>query len=344
MRATVLNDQALGKQAGRFVWLSIDTEDAKNQAFLEKYAWEAVPTFDVIDPKSEKIAYSWIGAVDLPGLLARFDEAESAFRRTDAVAPGAPSTPDAEVLAMALAGKNEECALRALELLPDLSPGSVKASVASTGLDCALSSPEKANWRGAALVILGVTVHEALSYPGLLDDDRAGLYASLVDAKDRQHDEVGGKARAAEWITWLNAQAMSAPSVEARAALDGYRVSAALRAGTPEAVLTAIEASERDLPNDYNPPARLATVLRELGRYDEALAASDRAIAKVYGPRTIRLWEDRATIFEKKGDPENAKAALRHAIDFAGTLPASERTKRTIARLEKRVGQVGRPD
>jgi len=343
MRATVLNDKALAKQAGRFVWLSIDTEDSKNAAFLEQYPWEAVPTFDVIDPKIEKIAYSWIGAVDLAGLLARFDEAESAFRRTDAVAAAAPSTADAEVLALALAGKNEECALKALELLPGLPPGSVKASVAATGLDCALSSPEKTKWRGTALVILEVTTHEALAYDGLLDDDRAGLYASFVDARDRQHDDAGAKARAAEWVTWLNAQAMSAPSVEARAALDGFRVSAALRAGTPELVLSAIEASERDLPNDYNPPARLATVLRELGRYDEALAASDRALAKVYGPRTIRLWEDRATIFEKKGDPENVKSALRRAIDFAATLPASERTKRTIARLEKRLGQVGRP-
>ena len=164
---------------------------------------------------------------------------------------------------------------------------------------------------------------------------------ALVDARDRQHDEVGGKARAVEWLNWLNAQAMGAPSVEARAALDGNRVAAAVRAGQPEFALVAIQASERDLPADYNPPARLATVLREMGRYDDALAASDRALAKVYGPRTIRLWEDRATIFEKKGDPEGAKGALKQAIAFASSLPPSERIKRTIDRLEKRLSQVG---
>ena len=337
MRATVLTDAALAKQAGRFVWLSIDTENEKNAAFLDRYPWQAVPTFEVLDAKTEKIAYSWIGAIDLAGLLERFDEAESAFRRTDAVAAALPSSPDAAVLALSLAGKNEECALRAMELLPGLQPGSVKANVASTGLDCALTSPEGPKWRPVALFMLEVTTREALDYDGLLDDDRSGLYGALVDARDRRHDEVGGKARAVEWLDWLNAQAMSAPSVEARAALDGYRVTAALRAGQPERVLVAIQASERDLPGDYNPPARLAIVLRELGRYDEALAASDRALAKVYGPRTIRLWEDRATIFEKKGNPEEAKAALRRAIAFASTLPASERTKRTIARLEKRL-------
>jgi len=335
MRATVLNDAALPKQAGRFVWLSIDTEEAKNAAFLDKYPWQAVPTFEVIDAKTEKIAYSWIGAIDLAGLLVRFDEAEAAFRRTDAVAAAVPSSPDAAVLDLSLAGKDEECALLALKLLPNLPPGSVKANVASTGLNCALSAKEDAKWRPAALFILEVTTHEALDYDGLLDDDRSGLYGALVDARDRQHDEVGGKARAAEWLDWLNAQAMGAPSVEARAALDGNRVSAAIRAGAPERVLVAIQASERDLPNDYNPPARLAVVLRELGRYDEALAASDRALAKVYGPRTITLWEARATIFEKKGDKEAAKGALKQAIAFASSLPPSERMKRTIARLEK---------
>jgi tetratricopeptide (TPR) repeat protein len=337
MRATVFTDAALAKHAGRFVWLSIDTENEKNAAFLDRYPWQAVPTFEVIDAKTEKISYSWIGAIDIAGLLVRFDEAEAAFRRTDATAAASPSSPDVGVLELSLAGKHEECARRALELVPVLPPGIVKANVASTGLDCALSAPEKEKWRSTAIVMLEVTTHEALGYDGLLDDDRAGLYATLVDARDRQHDEAGGKSRAVEWLDWLNAQAMGAPSVEARAALDGYRVSAALRAGAPERVLVAIQASEHDLPNDYNPPARLATLLRELGRYDEALAASDRALAKVYGPRTIKLWEDRATIFEKKGDPEGAKGALKQAIAFASTLPPSERTKRTIARLEKRL-------
>lgn len=337
MRATVFTDAALAKQAGRFVWLSIDTENEKNTAFLDRYPWQAVPTFEVIDAKTEKIAYTWIGAVDLAGLLVRFDEAEAAFRRTDAVAAASPSSVDVSVLELALAEKNEECALLALKLLPDLPPGIVKANVASTGLDCALSSPEKTKWRPAAMVILEVTTREAVDYEGIPDDDRSGLYGALVDARDRQHDEVGGQARAVQWLDWLNAQAMGAPSVEARAALDGYRVSAALRAKQPERALVAMQASERDLPGDYNPPARLATVLRELGRYDEALAASDRALAKVYGPRTIRLWEDRATIFEKKGDPDGAKGALKQAIAFASSLPPSERIKRTIARLEKRL-------
>jgi tetratricopeptide (TPR) repeat protein len=344
MRATVFTDAALKKQAGRFVWLSIDTEDVKNAAFLDRYPWEAVPTFQVIDAATEKIAYTWIGAVDVAELVRRFDEGEKAFHRTDQTAAALPSSPDAAVLAMSMAGKNDECAQRALALLPDLPAGGVKAAVAATGLDCALSAKAEAPWRASAIATLESAVREAVKYDGLLDDDRSGLYLALVDARDRQNDEAGGKTVALSWLDWLDVQARSAPSAEARAALDGYRVSASQRAGAPERVLATIQLSERQLPNDYNPPARLALVLRDMRRYDEAIAASDRALAKAYGPRTITILDARATIFEKKGDPEGAKAALRQALAFAGTLPESERNKRTIARIEKRLGQVGRAD
>ena len=344
MRATVFTDATLKKQAGRFVWLSIDTEDVKNAALLDRYPWEAVPTFQVIDPKTEKISYSWIGAVDVAELVRRFDEGESAFRRPDATEAALPSSPDAAVLALSMAGKNDECAQRALALLPGLPSSGAKAAVAATGLDCALSAKPEVPWRATAIATLEAAVREAVNYEGLLDDDRSGLYLALVDARDRQNDEAGGKAVAVSWLDWLDAQARSAPSPEARAALDGYRVSASQRAGAPERVLATIQASERELPKDYNPPARLALVLRDMGRYDEAIAASDRALAKVYGPRTITILDARATIFEKKGDPEGAKAALRQALTFAATLPDSERTKRTIARIEKRLGQVGRAD
>jgi tetratricopeptide (TPR) repeat protein len=174
-----------------------------------------------------------------------------------------------------------------------------------------------------------------------LDDDRSGLYGILVDARDRQHDEAGGRIVAVRWLDWLDEQARNAPSAEARAALDGYRVSAALRAESPERALAPIQTSERDLPDDYNPPARLATILRELGRYDEAIAASDRALLKVYGPRKLTVLDARATILEKKGDLAGARAALEQALAYAATLPPVQQPKRMIAKIEKRLPALG---
>lgn len=344
MRATVLTDAALTKHAGRFVWLSIDTEDAKNAAFLERYPWEAVPTFEAIDATTEKVAYQWMGAVDVGELVKRFDEAESACHRTDATVAAGPTSPDTALVALSMDGKDEECAKQALALLPSLPNTGVKASVASTGLECALSCPNDAPWRPAALATFEGVVRDALTYEGLLDDDRSGLYGVLIESRDGQGDAPGGKAAAVGWLDWLDAQARSAPNSEARAALDGYRVSAAQRADAPERVLAIIQKSEQELPNDYNPPARLAVVLRLLRRYDEALAASDRALAKVYGPRTLTLLDARATILEQKGDLAGAKSVLTEALTYSGTLPASLRPKGAIARVEKHLGQLGATD
>lgn len=332
MRATVFTDPALARHAGRFVWLSIDTENERNAAFLEKYPWKAVPTFQVIDPRTGDVVYHWLGAVDANALAKRFDEAEFALTQTRPDgAPRLPSSADAEVLALAMAGKNDECLAAASARWEALPPGGEKAGVAAIGLDCALSSksPEATTFEAR--------VKDATGYPGLLDDDRSSLFGALVDARDRQEDEAGGKAAAIAWLDYLDAQAKSAPGAEARAALDGHRVSAAIRAGDPARMIPALEASVRDLPEDYNPPARLALLLREAGRLDEALAASDRALAKAYGPRKLNLLDARATILEKKGDPDGAKAVLRQALEFAQTLPEPQRPKGMIARIEKRL-------
>lgn len=338
MRATVFTDPKLAEHAGRFVWLSIDTENEKNAGFLEKYPWEAVPTFQVIDPGSGDVVYRWLGAVDVATLSKRFDEAEAAVRtvRPDG-APKIPSSADAEVLALSMAGKNEECVRLAEERWTALPPGGEKAGVAAIGLDCAFSLDPSAPGRAEAIARFEGRVKEATAYPGLLDDDRSSLYGALVDARDRQDDEAGGKAQALAWLDWLDAQAKSAPNAEARAAQDGHRVSAALRAGDPARMIPALEASERDIPGDYNPPARLAVLLREAGRLDEALAASDRALAKAYGPRKLLLLDARATILEKKGDAEGAKSVLRQALEYAQTLPVPQRPKGMIARIEKRL-------
>src|SRR5215510_12340000 len=79
MRATVLTDKSLARHAGRFVWLSIDTEDEKNAAFLSAYPWDAVPTFEAIEPESRKQVYRWVGAVNKEQFVDRLAEAERAI-------------------------------------------------------------------------------------------------------------------------------------------------------------------------------------------------------------------------------------------------------------------------
>jgi hypothetical protein len=75
-----------------------------------------------------------------------------------------------------------------------------------------------------------------------------------------------------------------------------------------------LEQSERDFPDDYNPPARLARVYLGLGRLDDALAAVRRAESKAYGPRTLRVLSTEADILIAMKKPKEAKDALLRAV------------------------------
>ncbi|MFY9552844.1 MAG: thioredoxin family protein, partial [Thermoanaerobaculia bacterium] len=75
MRAFVFTDQALAKDASRFVWLSIDTEKAQNAPFSSKYPIKAWPSFYVIDPRTETVALRWVGAATVSQLQKIFDQA-----------------------------------------------------------------------------------------------------------------------------------------------------------------------------------------------------------------------------------------------------------------------------
>ena len=68
MRAFVFTDKALGRHAGQFVWLSIDTEKPANAAFLQKFPVQVWPSFFVVDPASEKITLRWVGGATVPQL------------------------------------------------------------------------------------------------------------------------------------------------------------------------------------------------------------------------------------------------------------------------------------
>src|SRR6059036_1841413 len=79
MRANVFTDAALTKQAGRFVWLSIDTEKPKNAEFLKKFPIQAWPTFMVVDAQSESASLRWYGSATTQQVVKLLDDGERAI-------------------------------------------------------------------------------------------------------------------------------------------------------------------------------------------------------------------------------------------------------------------------
>jgi tetratricopeptide (TPR) repeat protein len=117
-------------------------------------------------------------------------------------------------------------------------------------------------------------------------------------------------------------------------------VTAYLQLNEPERAIPMLEASERDLPDDYNPPARLAVTYKALKRWDDAVAASDRALAKAYGPRKIGIWLTRSDIETGRGDAAAAKKAIEQALSEAQAFPPGQRSENQIASLKKKLAAL----
>ncbi len=369
MRAFVFTDKALERYAGQFVWLNIDTENATNASFLTKYPISVWPTLMIIDPKKESVALRYAGGATVPQLTKLLNDGERIVRGTkrksdEAIARGdrlsnekkndeaarayeeaIASAPKgwsrfgraAESLTFALweAKDYQHCATRALDLYPRVRGTYSAANVTGMGLACASEKPDNR----AMFDALEKATRETLENPKipLSGDDKSGLYIALIDARVAIKDEDGARKLREEWAAFLEGEAKKAKTAEQRAVYDSHRLTAYVALKQPERAIPMLEQSERDFPNDYNPPARLAVAYRAMGKYDEALAASDRALARVYGPRKIGVLRTRADIYASKGDKEEARRTIEEAIRFAESLPTGQRNEQTIASLKKRL-------
>ncbi len=359
MREHVLKTPGFAAFEKDLVFAGVDTEKAKNAAFLEKYPVDVWPTLFFIDPKTEAVVLKWIGSADqaqmkalLSGarkadtakvveadeLLARGSAAEAAERYVAAAKSGDASARAVLSMLSALysAKRHDVCAKTAVEQLPTLTASMDRINAVGWGLSCALELDRSKPETKKALDVLVPEAKKAVAFEGVLADDVSGLYELLVT--DRQAAKEDATALAMDWLDFLEGAAAKAATPAARAVFDPHRLSAALASKQPERVVAALAQSEKDLPKDYNPPARLAVALRELGRLDEALAAAGRALAKCKeGPRKLRLYETRASVLEKQGDQAGRRKTLEEALAYARALPKAQRSEARIAQLEEAV-------
>jgi tetratricopeptide (TPR) repeat protein len=174
----------------------------------------------------------------------------------------------------------------------------------------------------------------------ILADDRSDLYQYLVNALKNLGRVDDARKLAGPWAAFLEERASHATTPAARAVFDAHRLLAYVALGETQRAVPMLEQSERDFPSDYNPPARLASALLELKRYDDATSAVKRALAKAYGPRKLRLWSLEADIALAKGDKASARQALEDALAFAKTVPLTREYPKLRDRLQKRLDEM----
>ena len=354
MREQVFTRPAFKAFEKRVVFAAIDTEKEKSAPFLEKYPVSVWPTLFFIDAQTGEVALRWVGAADEKQMLSLLEaaekprgEADAALARNDVDQAArhfrtGDAKPDARATlsmlsALSLARDHEACARTALEDRVTFSAPSDRIAAISWGLSCALELPE-GKARSETLPVLVKRATSALTMRDVMPDDISSLFEMLVEEREQAKDHSGKVALALKWLFWLDAQAGKAKTPAERAVFDPHRVNAALAAEQPARMVAPLQQTEKDFPQDYNPPARLALLRQALGEYDTGLADIERALSKCQeGPRKLRLFDIKASLEGKKGDTAARKKTLEAALAWAKKLPRSQVSEKRIAQLQAQV-------
>jgi tetratricopeptide (TPR) repeat protein len=373
MKEFVLSDPSLGRRSAQFVWLSLDTEKPGNEALRKRLQIDALPTFFILDPQTGDAALRWIGGGTVAQMhkflddgrravggkprgveatLARGEHAFAEGRKSEAVtlyrealaaAPaGWPQYGRAlESLLFALSSTRDTagCARTASGAWARLEKTPSAANVAASGLSCAdRMSPTEPD-QGKLVAELRRATLEVV-HSGRKDfaaDDISSAYFTLESDRERAGDTAGKMALLREHAAFLDRAAERAGTAERRAVFDSHRLEVSIDLGEPERAVAMLQQAEKDLPEDYNPPARLSYAYTAMKKYDDAAAASDRALVRAYGPRRILILERRADIETHRGDAAASRRFLQQAISEAEALPAGQREAEEIASLKKKL-------
>jgi len=380
MKHTVLGSPALAPLSKRVVFASVDTDRPENAAFLDKYAVTVWPTFFMIDPASGTLLGYWPGAASLRELSGFVDGSLDALDRLESknLAPDSPlarllAAKDAQAshdYAVAAKGyaaliaaapadwprRSEallgwiqslfqsdgaaKCARTGVKHLSEVSGAAMPADYCYYTLACIahVHGAEQKKLRQPVVARL----RELTSHPpaGASADDRADALGILTEALLASGDRKGAGEASHKRLAILEAAAAASPTPEAASTYDDGRAGAYVALGRPDEAIKMLEKREQQLPDSFEPPARLASVLADLKRWKEALAAIDRALAHAYGPRALRYLALKARIQHALGNRKGRLAALETEVKGYKALARGQSNARGLRDAERRLREA----
>lgn len=172
-------------------------------------------------------------------------------------------------------------------------------------------------------------------------DDRSDAMRILREIEDAR----GNSDKASEWANQqrelLDKAAKSAPDAFARMTYNWPRSEVYVYLGEAEALIPELEASVAALPDQYDPPYRLAWIYLNTGDYDKAVATAEKAVEKVYGPRKARAYSLLADIQKARGDREAERKAREQVVATFQSLPAGQEKPASLERAKKALAAMG---
>jgi thiol-disulfide isomerase/thioredoxin len=377
MQNYVLNDPSLAPLADRVVLVELDTDKPENAAFLEKYTVSVWPTFFVIDPDSGEATGLWPGsasatefrgfvedglaAIDAKGANPDSPEALSALAKSkQATGDWAGAAKDyAQVVAkapadwprrsealmgwlfsLAQAGDNAQCVEVGRAHLAEVQGAAVPADYAATLLGCGDEMADAEGKAAHAEAVARLKEFTANPPAAASADDRADAWNILSYALADDGDEAGARHAQEQRLAVLEKAAAGIEDPLLAQTFDYQRAQAYVALDRGEEAVKMLEARERELPNSYEPPARLASALSKMDKLPEALVAVDRAIAKSYGPRQLLYVRQKADIQGRMGDKAGQVETLKKEVAGYEALAKGHARPAALEDARKRLAEA----
>jgi tetratricopeptide (TPR) repeat protein len=174
-------------------------------------------------------------------------------------------------------------------------------------------------------------------------DDRSDALANLRELQDALGQHAEARATAERQRALLDDAAAKAPTAMAAMTFNWQRCEVYTYLGKPLEMVPALQRSIRDLPREYDPPARLGWIYLQAGKLAEAAKWTDAALALAYGPRKARVLAQRAEIAAKQRDPVAEKQYRRDIVKLWESLPPGQASPEALAKARGDLAALDAP-
>jgi thioredoxin-like negative regulator of GroEL len=377
MQTTVFTDPSFAAERDKFVWAALDTDREQNAAALQTLAISAWPTFYVLAP-DQKVLSRFVGAASVQqfhaflaaGVAAQagggaaadahvlgaeralalkdYDGADSELAAALAAAPKdwarRPELLNSIILTKLKKNDLQGCLATAEQHMDETGNAAAASDFLVTAMSCAEQREKDEPDRVKALRERAVTRWKQLiddAKSPMSVDDRSDAMASLretLDAlgnKDEAH-QIAEKQRAL-----LDEAADKAPTPIGAMTYNWPRAEVYVYLGKPLELVPALQKNARDLPDEYDPRARLGWIYFKAGKLADAAQWTDEALKLVYGPRKGRVLTQRADIAAAAGDKATEKKLREDAVKLYESLPPGQQSPDALAKAKQALAGVG---
>ena len=174
-------------------------------------------------------------------------------------------------------------------------------------------------------------------------DDRSETLRIAREIKDALGDKEGARALAEKQRALLDEAAAAAPTAFAAMTFNWPRAEVYVYLDRAAELLPDLHKSVEALPNEYDPPYRLAWIHMNLGQHDKALAMAEKALALGYGPRKARIQNMIAQVHKARGDIDAERAAREAVVAIYRALPDGQKLPGALAQAEQALAALDKP-